>query len=127
MTRILLGTAAIFFCISPQSVAQGAKSSLVRELSTAVELQPQDTLCSFHIRTDAHALIRQVLGCYDIATVIDSAVLQRETSFEIDNVRFPEALEALQLVTGIFAVPLSAKQAFVLEHTVSNRERYEHV
>jgi hypothetical protein len=93
----------------------------VNELSTALELEPQDTLGSFHIRTDAHTLIRQVLGSYGIEVAIDPAVPQYETSFEIDNVSFPEALEALGLVTGTFEIPLSAKQAFVLKDTVENR------
>jgi general secretion pathway protein D len=58
---------------------------------------------------------------------LDPAVPQRETSFEIDEVRFPEALEALELVTGTFEVPLSAKQVFVLKDSVDNQKRYEHL
>ena len=126
-TLVLLWIGAVLFCASYHSVAQGLTSSLVNELSTALELEPQDTLGSFHIRTDAHTLIRQALGSYGIEVAIDPAVPQYETSFEIDNVSFPEALEALGLVTGTFEIPLSAKQAFVLKDTVENRKRYEHV
>jgi hypothetical protein len=99
----------------------------VNELSTAFELQPQDTLCSFHIRADIPTLIRQVLSGYGIEVAIDPAVPQRETSFDIDNVPFQEALEALGLVTGTFEVPMSPKQAFVLRDTPDIRKRYEHV
>jgi hypothetical protein len=89
----LLWIGAVFFCAPYHSVAQGVTSSLVNELSTALELEPQETLCSFHIRTNAQALIRQVFSCYGIEAALDPAVPQSETSFEIDDVRFPEALE----------------------------------
>ncbi len=126
MARVIwLG--AVLYCAPYCSAAQDAKSSLVNELSTALELQPQDTLCSFHVRTDAHTLIRQVLGSYGIEAAIDPALPQRETSFEIDNVRFPEALDALGLVTGTFEVPLGPNQAFVLKDSVDNRKRCEHL
>jgi general secretion pathway protein D len=126
-TLVLLWIGAVLFCAPYRLVAQGVTSSLVNELSTALELEPRDTLCSFHIRIDAHTLIRQVLGCYGIEVALDPAVPQRETSFEIDEVRFPEALEALELVTGTFEVPLSAKQVFVLKDSVDNQKRYEHL
>jgi len=127
MARVLLWIGAVLCCAPYCSTAQDVKSTLVNELSTAFELQPQDTLCSFHIRADIPTLIRQVLSGYGIEVAIDPAVPQRETSFDIDNVPFQEALEALGLVTGTFEVPMSPKQAFVLRDTPDIRKRYEHV
>jgi type II secretory pathway component GspD/PulD (secretin) len=104
-----------------------AQSTTLKELKGSVELQPRENICSFHVKIDTHTLIHQVMACYGLSASIDAAVPLRQISFQIDNVNFPKALEALELVTGTFAVPLNGKQAHFYPDTEENRKHYERV
>ena len=97
------------------------------ELKQAVELKPSEKHCSFHTRTDTQTLIRQVLGAYDLEASIDITVPQRQVSLQIDDASLQQALEALELVTGTFAVPWETTQAHFYEDTIENRKRYEYL
>jgi type II secretory pathway component GspD/PulD (secretin) len=109
-------------------MACGAQTSAPSyELKQSVELKPSEKRCSFHTRTDTHALIRQVLAAYDLEASIDITVPQRQVSLQIDNVSLQQALEALELVTGTFAVPWEATQSHFYEDTLENRKRYEYL
>lgn len=109
-------------------VACGAQTSAPSdELKPPVELKPSEKHCSFHMRTDTHALIRQVLAAYDLEASIDITVPQRQVSLQIDDVSLQQALEALELVTGTFAVPWETTQAHFYEDTSENRKRYEYL
>ncbi|WP_263419501.1 type II secretion system protein GspD [Terriglobus albidus] len=68
-----------------------------------------------------------MLNAYDLEASIDITVPQRQVSLQIDDASLQQALEALELVTGTFAVPWEETQAHFYEDTVENRKRYEYL
>jgi hypothetical protein len=105
--------------------AQHAAASF--EVDGIVELHPQEKMCSFHLHTEVHALLTQVFGCYGLESSSDTTVPTRQVSLDIEEVPFDVALEAVQLVTGTFAVPVTPTRALLFADTAENRRLHEHI
>ena len=80
---------------------------------------------SFHLRTPANDLIRQVLTAYGITPSFDSSVKNQMTRFDADDIDFAEARQMLNLVTNTFFVPLDPKRALVAADTKAKRTEFE--
>lgn len=80
---------------------------------------------SFHLRTPANDLIRQVLTAYGITPSFDSSVKNQMTRFDVDDINFAEARRMLNLVTNTFFVPLDPKRALVAADTKEKRTEFE--
>ncbi len=90
-----------------------------------IELAPTQGLHSFHLRTNATDLLRQVLTAYGITPTIDSSVKSQPVRIDVDNVDFREAARMSKLLTKTFFVPLDPDRVLVAEDTRENRTKYE--
>jgi general secretion pathway protein D len=90
-----------------------------------IELAPTPGLHSFHLRTNATDLLRQVLTAYGITPTIDSSVKSQTVRIDVDNVDFREAARMSKLLTKTFFVPLDPNRVLVAEDTRENRTKYE--
>jgi type II secretory pathway component GspD/PulD (secretin) len=90
-----------------------------------IELAPTPGLHSFHLRTNATDLLRQVLTAYGITPTIDSSVKSQPVRIDVDNVDFREAARMSKLLTKTFFVPLDPDRVLVAEDTRENRTKYE--
>ena len=90
-----------------------------------IELMPTPGRHSFHLRTNATDLLRQVLMAYGITPTIDSSVKSETVRIDADNVDFREAARMSKLLTKTFFVPLDPDRVLVAEDTRENRTKYE--
>jgi general secretion pathway protein D len=90
-----------------------------------IELAPSQGRHSFHLRTNANDILRQVLTAYGITPTIDSSVKSRQVRIDVDNVDFSEAARISKLVTKTFFVPLDPNRVLVAEDTRENRTKFE--
>ena len=90
-----------------------------------IELAPTPGRHSFHLRTNATDMLRQVLTAYGITPTIDSSVKSPTVRMDVDNVDFPEAARMSKLLTKTFFVPLDPNRVLVAEDTRENRTKYE--
>ncbi len=96
-------------------------------LAGPINLQFKPGKQSFHFRSDVQDVMRKVLTSYGISPTFDSSVLPQSTRLDIDNVAWPQALFAAQMVSNTFIVPLDSKSVLVLKDTPENRTSYEHL
>ena len=90
-----------------------------------VELVPDKDAHSFHLRTSASELIKQVLSAYGITPTIDSSVANGLARMDVADVNFKDAARMVRMVTGTFFVPLDPKRVLVAKDTKENRARYQ--
>ena len=90
-----------------------------------IELAPTPGRHSFHLRTNATDLLRQVLMAYGITPTIDSSVKSETVRLDADNVDFREAARMSKLLTKTFFVPLDPDRVLVAQDTRENRTKYE--
>ncbi|HZB89184.1 MAG TPA: hypothetical protein VE291_11030 [Terracidiphilus sp.] len=95
------------------------------DLAGTLRLQPVAGAQSFHLKTDARQLIQRVYKAYGIDATLDQSVPAPLARFDIDNVTFSEATEAVERVTGSFAVPLDTHHVLVAKDTRQNRQTFE--
>lgn len=89
------------------------------------ELVPSDSVHSFHLHTDEHALIEQVMRAYGIEAAVDQSVRAQVVPFDAADVGFADAEAMVQLATNTFFVPLAAQRVLALGDTKENRAKYE--
>jgi len=90
-----------------------------------IDLAPTPGQHSFHLRTNATDLLRQVLTAYGITPTIDSSVKSQTVRIDVDNVDFREAARMSKLLTKTFFVPLDPNRVLVAGDTRENRTKYE--
>jgi Flp pilus assembly secretin CpaC len=88
-------------------------------------LEPNSSLPSFHVKMDRRQLIQKVYKAYGIDAVMDQSVGGFVARFDLDNVSFSEAIRALDMITGCFAVPLDPHRVVVAKDTRQNREQFQ--
>src|SRR6185312_1529679 len=93
--------------------------------SQEIQLAPGRNLASFHFRGDSKELISTIARSYGLSVQIEDSVPSRRVSFDIDNVDFLKAMEALGAVTKTFWSPLTDKQILVATDTPENRRQFE--
>ncbi len=108
---------------------RGQASPLYTENSSAtgppIDLLPQDTLHSFHIRTDKRQAIQQVFKAYGLEATVDDSVRPGVVRMDVDDATFAQAMRILSLLTNSFYVPLDAHRALVARDTPENRTQFE--
>jgi general secretion pathway protein D len=95
------------------------------KLGPAPQLEPTLEKKSFHLRTNAQQVIQQVYQGYGIQATVDQGVTGQIVRFDLDNVTYDQATQALALVTDTFAVALDAHRALVAKDTQENRNKFE--
>jgi len=97
----------------------------VAQKSLEVSLSPDSGQHDFHYKGDSRTLLTQVARAYGIVATIDDSVQTRSVRFDIDNVKFAQAMEAATGVTKTFWIPLSGSQMYVVADTAENRKNFE--
>jgi len=90
-----------------------------------IELAPRPGRYSFHLRTSAAEVLRQVLRTYGITATVDSSVKSQQVRLDVDNVDFNEAARMVKLLTKTFFVPLDPDRVLVAEDNRENRTKFE--
>jgi general secretion pathway protein D len=98
---------------------------VVVEQSQEIRLAPGRNLASFHFRGDSKELISTIARSYGLSVQIEDSVPYRRVSFDIDNVDFLKAMEAVGAVTKTFWSPLTDKQILVATDTPESRRQFE--
>jgi len=96
----------------------------VSHLGPAPVLEPAAGVKSFHLRSDRRQLIQTVFHAYGVEATVDQSVSAVQARFDLDDVSFKQAAEALSLVTDTFWVPLDEHRALVARDTRLNREQF---
>jgi len=110
--------------ILPNTVINNGK---LQTLAAPLELVPDQTMQSFHLRADAHEMMRRVLLSYGLKAQFAPDAPSASVRLDIDNVSFQQVLPILQQLTGSFIAPLDAKTALVLKETRENHDQYDHL
>ena len=93
-------------------------------MGEAIPLMPADGLHSFHLHADEHAIIQQVFKAYGIDTMIDDSVRAAQVHFDVDDVKFADAMRVLSLATNSFYVPIDGHHVLVARDTRDNRLQF---
>ncbi len=81
---------------------------------------------SFDLRGDERTLFQQVTAAYGIHVTFDPQLEPKPgIHFQIDNVDFPTALQALTAATGTFLFPIAEKHIFVARDSEEKRSQLE--
>ena len=97
----------------------------VAQNSIEVSVSPDAGLHDFHFKGDSRSLLTQIAHAYGITATIDDSVKTQSVRFDIDNVKFAQAMEAATQVTKTFWIPLSGSQMYVVADTAENRKNFE--
>jgi Flp pilus assembly secretin CpaC len=97
----------------------------IRSPGPPVVLVPRPGLHSFHSRTTAQQLIESVMKAWGIQATCDSSVRNVEVPFDTGKMNFKTAVQALELTTHTFAVPLDPARALFVPDTSANRAEYQ--
>lgn len=95
------------------------------EAGPPVELKAKDGRQSFHIRSAANEVLRQVLTAFGISPTLDSSIRNRIVRFDADDVDFVQAATMLKLITNTFFVPLDEKRVLVALDDKENRAKFQ--
>jgi general secretion pathway protein D len=90
-----------------------------------ITLQPAPGAKSFHIQADMQAVLQQVISSYGIRTVFDDSVPHQSIRFNIESVRYQQAIRVLFEMGNLFAVPVDSKSILIAKDTPENRLRLE--
>jgi general secretion pathway protein D len=94
-------------------------------LAPAPELVPVEGKRSFHLRTmDRRQAIQNVFRSFGIEASVDTSVTGPPVRFEMDDASFAQAMQAINMVTDSFTVPLDAHRALVAKDTRENRQQF---
>jgi Flp pilus assembly secretin CpaC len=96
----------------------------VDSLGPAPTLTPVAGTHSFHLKTDRRTAIQTVFRSYGIEASVDQTVSGPPVRFDVDDAPFDQAMQAVNLVTDSFTVPLDAHRALVAKDTRENRQQY---
>lgn len=93
-------------------------------LAPAPRLEPLGGTKSFHLRTDRRQAIQNVYHSFGIEASIDNSVTGPPVRFDMDDATFAQAMQAINMVTDTFSVPLDAHRAIVAKDTRENRQQF---
>lgn len=94
------------------------------QLAGPPQLEPARGAHSFHIHRDSRQVITEVFKAYGITAMIDSGVHATSTRFDVDDLEFAKAAEAVGLATNTFFVPVDAHRALIAENTPTSRNEF---
>ncbi|HMG87109.1 MAG TPA: hypothetical protein VK574_15355 [Terracidiphilus sp.] len=96
----------------------------VDSLGPAPMLEPVAGTHSFHLKTDRRTVIQTVYRSFGIETSVDQSVTGPPLRFDMDAATFTQAIQAVNMATDSFTVPLDAHRALVARDTRENRQQY---
>jgi general secretion pathway protein D len=93
--------------------------------SRLIELAPNSTRATFHLRGNAQQTVQKVLLAYGITAILDDSVPTQPVRIDLTDAPFSVAATAIQLTTNTFFVPLDAQHVLVAKDTKENRTKFE--
>ncbi|WP_420237241.1 hypothetical protein ACOBR2_16730 [Telmatobacter bradus] len=90
----------------------------------AAMISPYRTLQSFHEHNSLRQIAQQVFHAYGIEATIDDSVHNERIRFDLDGATFEQAVQALQLVTHTFYVPLDPHRVLLARDSRELRLQY---
>ncbi len=93
-------------------------------LAPAPTLEPTTVTHSFHLKSDRRTVIQTVFRTFGIEASVDQSVTGPPVRFDIDDATFGQAMQAANMVTDSFTVPLDAHRALVAKDTRENRQQF---
>lgn len=97
----------------------------IEEAGPPARLSPASGTQSFHLRSPATEVVRQVLARFGLTPVLDTSIKSQIVRFDADDVTFDQAAQMLKLVTATFFVPLDEKRVLVAGDTKENRAKFQ--
>lgn len=109
-----------------ETTAANAAGISIIEQSPELRLAPNDHHAGFHFRGDNRELLNTIARTYRVSAQIEDTVTAKHVTFDIDDVDFYQAMNAVGQVTKTFWVPLDYRQMLIAPDTPENRRQYEH-
>jgi tetratricopeptide (TPR) repeat protein len=108
-----------------ESHRSGIYGQAEESLAPAPKLTPITGTRSFHLRMmDRRQAIQNVFRSFGIEASVDTSVTGPPVRFEMDEATFAQAMQAINMVTNSFTVPLDAHRALVAKDTRENRQQF---
>jgi general secretion pathway protein D len=95
------------------------------EIDDVVAVQPNGSLHSFHLRSNAKQAIEEVFRAYGVEASIHSSVSPSPIRFDIDDASFAQATRVLAMVTKTFYEPLDPHRVVVAQDTREFRTQFQ--
>lgn len=87
-------------------------------------IEPNHSLQDFHLNADLRQIARQVFHAYGIEATVDESVRNQHVHFDLDGASFEQAVQAFQLVSRTFFVPLDPHRVLVARDSREMRQQY---
>lgn len=91
----------------------------------AIVPTPDPKPASFHLRADLQEVVRQVAAGYGMKAVFDDSAPHLSLRFDLEDVRYEQAMPILLQMGHLFAVPLDPRTLLIAKDTADNRQRLE--
>ncbi len=93
-------------------------------LAPAPSLEPVPGKHSFHLKMGRREAIQNVFRSFGIEASVDTSVVGAPVRFDMEDATFAQAMNAINMVTDSFTVPLDAHRAIVAKDTRDNRQQF---
>ncbi len=91
----------------------------------AIEITPAPQAASFHLNADLQETVRQVAAAYTMKVVFDESAPHQTLRFDLEDVRYAQAMPLLLQMGHLFAVALDPQTLLIAKDTPDNRLRFE--
>ena len=95
------------------------------QATPTIELQPNNTVHSYHERMDSKALTLKVAADYGLRVAFDPDLQSKLVRLDVEDLRANEALRIVTLLSNTMYVPLDKHSFLLAANTSENRQRYD--
>lgn len=111
--------------VAQASLPHPSESARVLAEAGEIRLAPQPNRADFHFRGDSRELLTEVAQAFGITVTFDESVLSRRVRFDIQNLDFDTAMQAVSDVTHTFYTPIDQSQIMVAADTAQNHRQFD--
>jgi len=95
------------------------------DLTGPVQITPSAAVKSFDLRGVTSDVVRSVTSAYGMRAILDDSVEQKNLRFNLENIGYQEAMDALTSMAHVFLVPVDATTVLVAKDDEEDRQRLE--